>query len=870
MRCAFLVDDLPSCWRTSLVRLLGVLLVAAGLLSPTHARAAEMALLGGGPLLADGHTEATLYAWAPGVGTEGKVKVKAEGASVLEATPLGEGLVRIRILPELVEAAGEIHLDFRAKAPGADASGTATLPTVPGYSGPLLVTAEPEVARFGTDSGVLVRIQAPAGPQLDTSRPIRLVASLGSVDQPVASGNGGFVARWTPPKTMTSSQAVIFVAADANSSEVVGMGRLQVLVPRSASFKAPPGSTCILEVAGAQFGPLKASAGGSVAFQLAVDPRVPRGTLRIVEASGAKQALPVDLPLAATESVLLAPLPAAFPKDAGGMLEVHLATAKGDGSPTSGNPPTLEATGGTASSIQPGPIPGTWRSWITPNPTATQLQLKATLGASVSSATLNLAAGLPSVELQATPAELPEGAIDLELTATFKGADGAPLVGVKPLVVVAGGTRPKLVVSDKQGQIRFPSKLGSKETKVVAFFEAPAGALGLPAAQLVIWTPDGTLPAGANASTLVLVALTDRYGHPVKDAQVDLRVEGLGTVTATTKTDAQGIGRAEYKGAQEPGAAVLYASARGLEASAGVLRTPEDFSSTLPPSGSASTLDTLARISKIAGVAVVRQKQPPPPPPPVLVAANSVESKPTRVLTETGWVGGDRSKQPKPPTALPRTRLSFSLASVPRVYVSKTDDDAGLLLEDPSFEQGNISRGDPFGATAFDLRGASWFGVVGMDLRFRGQFEHEKVEGDSFDRLGWHALAAAKLGPLLGDKVRPYVSLGFARTATRVYAWDDEDVKTQSLPIYGGRAGAGVEVYAGRIFFQGELAETLAPWPVDTRLGLEFGVRLVPALAARVGFDFDHRTFSVEGDDSKAQIIEEEEALMLGLSVLLK
>lgn len=234
-------------------------------------------------------------------------------------------------------------------------------------------------------------------------------------------------------------------------------------------------------------------------------------------------------------------------------------------------------------------------------------------------------------------------------------------------------------------------------------------------------------------------------------------------------------------------------------------------------------------------------------------------------------------RQPRPPKASRGpmgegrwARLDLSLGTVARKYsleVPEPPEESDVPPE-ASFQTNAL-----FGAPGLDVGALLWpgNGAIGVDLDFRGYTDVVEVGGERYSQLGWSAHGDVRYrGELTGD-IHWYGTGGVHRFNGLVFRYAD-DAKTQaellSKGLWGARLGGGLTYESEPIYVDLQLAETFAPWPVDTFLGMELGYDLQNRVSVRLSYGVDLRsmTFAVGEEESavEVKIKDQERPLMVG------
>ena len=849
-----------------------ILLLGLGL----AARAAEpVVLLGSGPVVADGQA-VSVTVWSPAIGPDTRLKVKGAGVKVGEIA-VSEDLATITLTPAAVSQAGTFSLTLAGKGVQGEIAGEVSVPVAPPVSGAIALRFEPPLARVGVDSSVLVRISLPPGPQPVADRRLLLSASVGTVDSLAVQPDGSLVARWRPPAALDRSQVVLISAAEANAPDaVLGWAALPVMVRRSITVSAAPGTTNQLVVGDRTYGPFPASPAGTVAFDVELDPTRPGAVLKST-AKGATVDKPVDLAFGEAPVFSFAPLPATAAADAEGAFTVSLLALAPDGSPYKGAPPTIVASSGSVAAVSPGAAPGSFRALFTPAPKTTSVTFTATLGGVERKQTVALISGPASTSLSLSTNRLEAGQKDVGVTVFVKDATGSSITGAPPELVVDGLDKVGKIVDNKDGSYKIATKLKAGADSVLVLAAPQVKGAGNPAARLLLWAVDPDVGIG-HPGYLVAVAV-DRYGLPVADLPVSFSVPvGAGTVSAGGKTDARGIAWASYAGSMSAGPSTVRVSGAGLVEEAVIFTVAEGSAAPKIP---AEADPVLERWKRAVGAQMVELpgviKRPPVAPTPVAVATPA----PTAVATPAA-PSAPSASTPKAPKA-PRSggssgeggaRLSVSLATAPRTYAMSADKPGNTLPPEASYSTGDAFGGDLFGGPGLDLRGVARFGETwGAEARLRYVSDPVEAGREEQTASGWEAVAGARYHGALADGISWFGAGGLHRMASHAFTYTDAakvEVGLEPLTAVGARLGGGLLVEKGIVYAELAVAETLTPAPSNHHLGLELGVEVKPQIAVRAGLELEKRAFAGEIDGAALEIEESLQALMLGVTYTLR
>lgn len=590
------------------LRLLLFVLVA---LWSTPSFAGALVLLPGTAVVGDGKSPATLRVWAAGITGEDKIKINPDEGRVGEASIGADGVITFSWFPPPVKAPRELGLSVKVTGVNVRAEERLTVAVVPPYAGNLKVSFDPP-AFVGGNAGVQVRITPDASSaQNAESRRMMGVASAGTLDAPIAAGDGTYVAYWKPPASMPKSRSVIIAVADAAApDQVVGWAVLPVLVKASVTLNAMPGSNNLLIAGDKQWGPLPASPAGTVAFDVEVDPGKTAARLQTVAPGGAKTETVVNLPLEDYSRVAFFPVPPAMPSDPGARLKLRVAATKITGEPLSNAAITLRATAGQVEPMKATGQPGVYEATFIPPEKAGEVIFTAEVDGQKAEARMKLVNALPSVSLSAEPSELPKGQTSATITARVKDARGAGVVGQPPELTVTGGSKPAKPTDNKDGSYTWKVTLASKPGYMIVTADPPVEASGLGPSRVLVWPGRASVAANGSESVSVTVAVLDAFGLPVPNTKVKLAVPvGDGSLAPEATTNKAGLARVAYRAGTAVGPAVLRADAAGLYGEAVIFQSgPGALAPNPTPTGSPDGIAALTGWQMAAPALLVAQE----------------------------------------------------------------------------------------------------------------------------------------------------------------------------------------------------------------------------------------------------------------------
>jgi hypothetical protein len=139
---------------------------------------------------------------------------------------------------------------------------------LPGFAAALEVRATPARVVLGQDVAVQLEVKVPEG-----TGPVRATASSGSFAQPVVEGGPLRTFQWTPPDVRYPLPAVLlFWVSTPQGPPEVAVARIPLLGRTTLPVTTDPGAEVIIEIAGAHFGPVKATKRGKAQVPVEVPP----------------------------------------------------------------------------------------------------------------------------------------------------------------------------------------------------------------------------------------------------------------------------------------------------------------------------------------------------------------------------------------------------------------------------------------------------------------------------------------------------------------------------------------------------------------------------------------------------------------------
>jgi len=827
-------------------------------LSPAWAQQ-SVTVLSTGPLLADGQTESTIQLLVPGVTSRSRVKVKSRGGSVVSQHVDDQGIITLGLLPKAVAAQSQMNLSLQVRG-AFKLNKQVPLLLRPAPVGPLTLQVEPQQLRPGqTEATVSVRVPE-RGHLSQDARKIALSASTGKVSGLRYVGNGVWTATYSAPKNLRKPVAALITAVDLTAPErVAGKVQLPIRVNRSQTFTGPPGGRVVVMDGNKEYGPSLVSPAGTVAFDMDL---LPGATTVEVSTSARGQQTQKRKEVIQVESdpqIVFVALPDGLKVPLGRHLRILMAY----GGELSQDPSAqIRVTGPGHPALKP--LGGGWFEVQLNTPREPgAFELSAHLGEHRIRLKAEAVTGVPTLSASTNPPNLTDKK-SLTMTVLARDEQGVALPGQKIGVHVMGG---KL-----SGRVR-DARDGSYTQRVIATNSQPvtlvpyatvAGA-SLPPARLRFWSGLPTTQVSNVGSTPVFVVLEDAMGLPVRNVEVLLQGPTGAEIASRINTGSSGIAFAEFRsGSLNVGPAMIRAQAQNLYSdqaiwvlpAQGVLQKPVRL-------GSPWERASIDRWRAGLPVTVVRERvavavaappvqnpeavNPPsgvtsPPSPPPLSGMSDPFAPP---MVETGSAYIDQTEVP-----FLQARVGFSTTGISFQQTHESNDNSVI----PS--SASYARGLAKGVLGIKARALArvWDDKLHVELDARwGQYSLKTGLCEADDGGDCTTESHGLKGLLAGAKYRHpvegvvpfFVEGGLWLYQTDIVSFEYNESRTGALQkghsMTGARLGAGLSTQAGPISVDFMLAETFAPAPVDTSLGLGVDMPLE-------FLDFNGRPISVRLD----------------------
>ena len=865
------------------MRFLSFLLIGL-LCNLSQAWAASVQLLSSGPLLADGQTESVVQLFVPGMDARARVKVKARGGTVVTQHVDELGIISLGILPNAVTSQGNLSLSVRVRGT-MKFDEQVLVPVKPPALGPFRLQIEPAQLRPGQhEATVSVKVSEGGHLPLD-ERKIALGASVGTVSGLRYNGGGIWTAKYTAPRNLRKPVSALITAVDLTAPErVAGLINLPIRVNRSQTFSGPPGGRVVVMDGNKEYGPALVSPAGTVAFEMDLLPG-PTPVEVFTSARGQERTKAAQvIQSEADPQLAFVALPSGMRVPTGRPVRLLMAHTDAAGAPiaaaqnirvTGPGHPVVKALGQGWYEIQ----------FNTPREPGA-FEVRAHLGERSISFKAQAVSGVPVLSASTNPVSL-NGKSNLTLTVLARDEQGAALPGQKLGVFVSGGTLSGRVRDARDGSYTQRVVVKNQDAVLLIPYSTSQEA-SLPAATVRVWTGFPSTQV-ANASIVpVFVVVEDAMGLPIRNADVRFMTSTGAELPQQINTGSAGIGFAGFRsGSLEPGPAPIRAQVGALFSDTVVwvlagqagLQTPVRLGSPWERAG----LDRWRAgmpVTQVRKAAPVVQA-PVAPVAPVQAAApapaiGQPSQAPAQVVQQSNPFGA-------PP--VPTGSAYVDQQDVPFLQVRVGFSNVGLRFSQ-AHSDSNAQTIPPEATYEKSLPN----GILGLKAHILTRLMDDQLHMELDARWGRYKLLAGEStnghnlsNLLLGAKYRHPLELAGRSVYAEGGLWlhragilsfkynPDRTAALQiSQGILGARAGAGFGGQIGGVHFGLLVAESFAPKPVNTHVGVsldttlglvDLGGRPV-SLRLDWAMDWKHVNLELEGIDVKLR----DQSQVLGLS----
>lgn len=765
----------------------------------------------------------------------------------------GEGWYSFRFTPPEVERPTRVDLGLKGR------DGGVRVQVLPRATGRIAVTANPSTLILTRSPSAAVTFDLP-GAELED---LDVQATSGTLEDLTDMGGGKFSARFVPPDVNYPHFAQITAVSKANPA-VFGHGTIVLRGAVPFPVQGEAGSSVILQIEGADFGPVKLT-DGSGKVPIVVSPGVSMAKRTDIVA-GKSTVSDFDLQLPSTRRLAWVPDPG-IPQEGGDLRFVVLTPT---GEPDTGATPMLSSPGGELKkTVHLGD--GVYTARLLPS-AAGVITVSAKLGPAKADTTTAEYKILPKFPSQVgnwpapsagTAASVvvvpltrePAPGSTAELVVAAVDVHGYPIPGAKFSLLSTNGTVPAEVEADASGIARV-----SFDAKSAGFATVSATSGTLTSTNAMLVTPQALGLTWAPSSGIQgrWEALAPQAVPKVAVAPVEPVAD---TSAITTGPDAEAKVASievDLPGSIRPGAKIE------------VVARPLSASGTPVPG---QTLDFLSNEGTFGpvedrgdGTYAATFKAP---------RTRSGELKFT-VLNPEGVLGrGTVTLDPEAgeaPTAatkpeasehhIPKVRIRAGFAAGTYQYAQRPNPAGSGPLLPAALVVGGRDGGSVAPLLGVDANLRAWFvPYVGMDLAFRSTAYG--IQSDAFDARDWLVHGRAHLTGRYPFKIKSdlfWVGLqaGFQFDDFLVFKGCLEpgcNVEWDSLLLPGLELGASIGAEFGPVFFIGSYNQGLASATIPYRAAVDadVGVEVHKNVFIDLGLGFVSRQLLVRGADTEAE-----------------
>jgi hypothetical protein len=226
----------------------------------------------------------------------------------------------------------------------APAPSPAAAPPSPSTSTSIVLTPARASLKLGVDREIEVLIDL-TGTDAARFVPLRMLATVGTIDPPRLVTPGHFTALYHPPADRFPQVALLLVELGNGAARLHCATRIALEGSTLFPFHTSDGAAVTMRVGDRQFGPLIADKQGHVEIPIDVPPGVRKAEARAVDRSGGTRSTEVDLQLPPFPRVLLL-APASL--EAGSFSEITVSALDENGDPVAADQLALAASAGLA------------------------------------------------------------------------------------------------------------------------------------------------------------------------------------------------------------------------------------------------------------------------------------------------------------------------------------------------------------------------------------------------------------------------------------------------------------------------------------------------------------------------------------------
>ena len=565
----------------------GTLVVASPVLAQgtaLFADAGHFQLLEPASITADGSTDSLHIVMLepdgrPMSGFKGKVSATSGSAGALQDK--GGGLYSFPFTSAPDSTGSDVTFTLKGKTSSkASVEQSWTINLQPSLPTAVTVTANPQELVLGQDEGasLSIKLTGPGGSTVGDNAALSVRAASGSVESLTPLGGGMYTARYVPKQVQYPHLDIITMTDARDPDKVYGVYVMKLTGKTDFPVTSKANASVMMRVGDREFGPYNTDTQGKAKVPIVVGPGVAQATIVTIK-DGKTTEEPLDLQVPETKRVSLFPIGGTVSADATQPVTIRVAVRTPTGDPDIYSRLTITSTAGQVGEAEhegEGIYKATWTPVNGSRASTATIKVSVNGAPGVQSDEMNveMAPARPtSLTITPEPGQLSEVSNGFKIYSKVQAASGG-LTGAPPAILVSGaeqrGTTRDLKGGDYETSF---ATTGNESVRVTALATGPASTNPL---NRVVLLPAEERVSNDGRSVVVLTVLTvDRFGYPVPNQEVTLKVSGDGKLKKQATTDDHGAATVYYTSGAAPGVVNIRGSVGDISGSASLLQAPE-------------------------------------------------------------------------------------------------------------------------------------------------------------------------------------------------------------------------------------------------------------------------------------------------------
>ena len=565
----------------------GTLVIASPVLAQgtaLFADAGHFQLIEPASITADGSTEALHIVMLepdgrPMSGFKGKISATSGSAGGLQDK--GGGLYSFPFTSAPDSTGSDVTFTLKGKTSSkTSVEQSWTINLQPSLPTAVSVAANPQELVLGQDEGasLSIKLTGPGGSTVGDNAALSVRAATGSVESLTPLGGGVYTARYVPKQVQYPHLDIITMTDARDPDKVYGVYVMKLTGKTDFPVTSKANASVMMRVGDREFGPYNTDTQGKAKVPIIVGPGVAQATIVTIK-EGKTTEEPLDLQVPETKRVSLFPIGGTVSADASQPVTIRVAVRTPTGDPDIYSRLTITSTAGQVGEAEhegEGIYKATWTPVTGSRASTATIKVSVNGAPGVQSDEMNveMAPARPtSLTITPEPGQLSEVANGFKIYSKVQGASGG-LTGAPPAILVSGAEQ-RTATRDLKGgdyEASFATN-GNESVRVTALATGPASTNPL---DRVVLLPAEERVSNNGRSVVVLTVLTvDRFGYPVPNQDVTLKVTGDGKLKKKATTDDHGAATIYYTSGAAPGVVNIRGSVGDISGSTSLLQAPE-------------------------------------------------------------------------------------------------------------------------------------------------------------------------------------------------------------------------------------------------------------------------------------------------------